>query len=205
MKKGRILLLLLCVCLTACTGQQGTVSWGQVTGTEMPETAEANVCESETETPEMIYVDVTGAVKHPGVVKVPYGARVYEAIAKAGGMTEDAASEYINQASVLTDGQQIKIYTLEETLERDVQPEGGSAQGTEKCEEDSDTQGKININEATAEELMELPGIGEAKAADIIRYREENGDFQTIEEIMNISGIKEAVFEKIRDKIVVTQ
>ena len=63
-------------------------------------------------------------------------------------------------------------------------------------------QGKVNINEAAAEELMTLPGIGESKAADIIRYREENGGFDRIEDIMNISGIKEAVFGKIKDKIV---
>ena len=65
--------------------------------------------------------------------------------------------------------------------------------------------GKVNINQASEEELMTLPGIGASKAADIVRYREEQGGFEQIEDIMNISGIKEAVFEKIKDKITVQQ
>ena len=104
--------------------------------------------------------------------------------------------ELVNQAALLSDGQQIRVYTCEE-----------AAQGAVSVVEEQGTketaQGKININQAGAEELMTLPGIGESKAADIIRYREENGGFERIEDIMNISGIKEAVFSKIKDKIVI--
>ena len=141
-------------------------------------------------------MDVTGAVKEPGVVTLSEGARVYEAIAEAGGFSDDAAVELVNQAALLSDGQQIRVYTCEE-----------AAQGAVSVVEEQGTketaQGKININQAGAEELMTLPGIGESKAADIIRYREENGGFERIEDIMNISGIKEAVFSKIKDKIVI--
>ena len=144
----------------------------------------------------LIYVDVTGAVKEPGVVTLSEGARVYEAIAEAGGFSDDAAVELVNQAALLSDGQQIRVYTCEE-----------AAQGAVSVVEEQGTketaQGKININQAGAEELMTLPGIGESKAADIIRYREENGGFERIEDIMNISGIKESVFSKIKDKIVI--
>lgn len=223
MKKIRLLLLLLCVCIAACAKQEGTVTWEQVINSDMTETkvpeSETQVSAKETdasgeqngfvdttETSAMIYVDVVGAVHRPGVVAVPYGARVYEAIAMAGGMREDAAAELVNQAAVLADGQQIRIYTQAEAQKMDMDAlaklQTGSAGETAKK---GNAQGKININEAAAEELMELPGIGEAKAADIIRYREEHGGFQNIEEIMNISGIKEAVFDKIKDKIVVTQ
>lgn len=214
MKKGMILLLLFCVCINGCAGQQKDIFWEQVvretgaaeteTVSAVRETQDLNAKETDTETHEAeIYVDVTGAVQHPGVVKVPYGARVYEAIGQAGGLREDAAAELINQAAVLTDGQQIRVYTQEEAEEAALPAPDGGQEGNAGGGENA--QGKININEAAAEELMTLPGIGEAKAADIIRYREENGGFGTIEEIMEIRGIKEAVFDKIKDKIAVTQ
>ena len=148
----------------------------------------------------LIYVDVTGAVKCPGVVTVPSGARVYEAIEKAGGFLEDAAAEFVNQAAVLADGQQIRVYTRDEAADLGAASLGAASTAAET--EAKAGQGKININEATAEELMTLSGIGKSKAADIIRYREENGGFKKIEDIMNISGIKEAVFSRIKDKIV---
>lgn len=147
----------------------------------------------------LIYVDVTGAVNRPGVVTLPFGARVYEAVAKAGGFSEEAAAELVNQAAVLSDGQQVRVYTRDEAEDMTVTlPDAGNGPAAAG----EAVQGKVNINEAAAEELMTLPGIGESKAADIIRYREENGGFDRIEDIMNISGIKEAVFGKIKDKIV---
>lgn len=218
MRKFVILLLLFCAGISGCTGQEKEISWEQVTGeTASDESEEAlkGQRESAFEGKEtaaetqisVIYVDVTGAVNHPGVVKLPSGARVYQAIEQAGGMRQDAAAELVNQAAVLADGQQIRVYTQEEAQEpvisNQVGIQNGAAGGT--ADGSGYAQGKININEATAEELMTLPGIGEAKAADIIRYREENGGFSAIEEIMEISGIKEAVFGKIKDKIAVTQ
>ena len=152
---------------------------------------------SEKETlPSFLYVDVAGAVNKPGVVKLPGGSRVYEAIEQAGGFREEAKQDSVNQAAFLEDGQQLYIYTEEEYENFSRQP-GGADASAEAAD------GKININQASEAELMTLPGIGEAKAADILRYREENGRFEQIEDIMNISGIKEAVFSKIKDKIMV--
>lgn len=144
-----------------------------------------------------ICVYVCGAVEKPGVFRLPSGSRVFEAIAQAGGLREDAAFTAVNQAAVLEDGMQVTVPTQEEV-------ESGAANGTWSPSENGETrEQKVNINTATAEELKTLPGIGDAKAADIIEYRQSTGGFQTIEEIKNISGIKDAVFERIKDKIVV--
>lgn len=152
------------------------------------------------ETEGNIFVYVCGAVEHPGVVEVPAGSRVFEAIREAGGMTADAAGFAVNQAALLEDGQQITVPTVEEaadwTPEESVQ---ASAAGTT----DADGEKKVNINTAAADELITLPGIGEAKAAGIIEYRESAGGFQSIEEIKDVSGIGDAVFEKIKDRIVI--
>ena len=142
-----------------------------------------------------ICVYVCGAVCEPGIYELEEGARVYEAVELAGGMTEEASEASVNLAREAEDGGQIYIPTLEEAASQGVVPgaEGASA----------DVPRKVNINTASAEELMTLTGIGEAKAKSIMRYREENGGFQSTEELMEISGIKEGVFEKIKDDITI--
>lgn len=136
-----------------------------------------------------VVVYVCGAVERPGVYELPAGSRIYEALEAAGGMTEEAFEGYLNQACLLEDGEQLFVPTQEERNAQE--PNAGSADG------------KINLNTATKEELMTLTGIGESKAESIIRYREENGRFQSIEDIMKIEGIKSGVFHKIKDHIVV--
>ena len=153
--------------------------------------------QEESEQPTTIYVDVSGAVVNPGVYTLSSQARVYEAIDMAGGFTELAATSYVNQAKPLKDGQQINVPTIEEAdhlplLIEETQQESGLS-GTSL----------VNINEAGVEELTTLSGIGTAKAEAIIAYRQSNGRFQTIEEIKNIEGIKEGVFNKIKDKITI--
>lgn len=152
------------------------------------------------QTESSIYVYICGEVNDPGVVEVPEGARVFEAIEKAGGMTEDAAEFAVNQAALLSDGQQVTVPSLEEaagwTAQESVQPFGGE-------EAAADGGKKVNINQAAADELMTLPGIGESKAEGIIEYRESAGGFESIEEIKNVSGIGDAVFEKLKDRIVI--
>lgn len=106
----------------------------------------------------------------------------------AGGFTKDAAEEAVNLAEPVTDGMQVIIPTKE-------------AEQQKKTEEVRSRSGMVNINTATAEELCSLPGVGESRAQDIITYRTKHGAFQTIEEIMQVSGIKEGLFEKIKDKI----
>lgn len=151
------------------------------------------------ETDGRAFVYVCGAVKAPGVYELAGSARVYEAITLAGGMRDDAAAEALNQARVVTDGERIYIPTLEE-LEKGI-ADGDMPKVTEP---DSSNRGKLNINTAGREELKTLPGIGDSKADSIISYRESNGHFKSIEELMNVEGIKEGVFNKIKDSIIVT-
>lgn len=133
-------------------------------------------------------VYVCGAVQHPGVYELAEGSRVYEALALAGGVTDEASPTAVNQAQLLTDGEMLEILTVDQAMERE------TAQETE-------SDGRVNINTADAEELKTLPGIGEAKADSIIAYREKNGAFAAIEDIKNIEGIKDGVFAKLEDHI----
>ncbi len=149
---------------------------------------EADIQKQKSGEMEKIYVYVCGAVKQAGVYELPAGSRVYEAIELAGGLMEEAAAAQINQAEILKDEQQIYVPTQAE------------AEKQQTLEAEA-SDGKINLNTAGQEELMSLPGIGKSKADGIIKYREENGPFQTIEDIMLISGIKEGLFNQIRDKI----
>ena len=144
-----------------------------------------------------VTVYVCGAVCYPGVYVLPEGARIVNAVEAAGGMSTDADREYINQAMLLTDGMKVYVPTLEETEDMSAVSfkDGTGAVGY------GPESGMVNINTGTEEELMTLPGIGKAKAALIIEYRESNGSFRTIEDLMNISGIKEGLFNRIRDKI----
>lgn len=138
---------------------------------------------------EQIYVYVCGAVVKAGVYAMPKDSRIYEAIQMAGGFTEQAGIAQINQAEVLEDEAYIYVPTKDEAA-------SGAVSGKQTGQ---DT--KIDLNRADKDELMKIPGVGEAKASQIIQYREEHGRFKKIEDIMNISGIKEGLFEKIRDYI----
>lgn len=133
-------------------------------------------------------VYVCGAVVHPGVYELAEGSRIYEAVAMAGGMTDDASPTAVNQAKLLTDGEMIEILTADEEQEQRI---------TQEAESD----GKVNLNTADAEELKTLPGIGDAKANSILAYRERHGAFAAIEDIKNIEGIKDGVFAKLEDYI----
>lgn len=152
-----------------------------------------------------IYVHICGAVKKPGVYPVTGTARVADLIKAAGGLTKQAADNSVNQARLLEDGEQIYIPTKKE-WETSGQVIAGRQEtaGQEGETEVSQTgQGLVNINTADKETLMTLAGIGESKAESIISYREENGDFQTIEDLKKITGIKDGVFEKIRQHITI--
>lgn len=135
-----------------------------------------------------IYVHITGQVEKPGVYSVDYKTRVFELIELAGGLEKDAYVDNLNMVSELKDGQKLHIYTVEEWNIKQVADENA---------------GMVNINTANVERLMTLPGVGEARAKAIIAYRENNGEFQCIEDIMKVTGIKEAAFAKIRDLICV--
>jgi competence protein ComEA len=143
----------------------------------------------------MVYVFITGCVVHPGVYEIPENTRLYELVDEAGGFTEDADTQFLNLAQTVEDGAKITVYSVEETALTD--------SAVQEMTQEQQGDSRININTADRNELMTLPGIGESKADAIIRYREENGKFSAIEEIMNISGIKEGAFGKIKDLITV--
>ncbi|MDD6193333.1 MAG: ComEA family DNA-binding protein [Lachnospiraceae bacterium] len=132
------------------------------------------------------FVQVSGAVKNPGVYQLPVGSRVYQAIEKAGGLRDDACAKDLNQARVLTDGEMIHVNTVEES-EAEMSP----GQGDDR----------VNINTATAEELTSLPGIGKTRAQTIIDYRESNGLFSAPEDLMKVSGIGESTYNKLSGAI----
>ena len=163
----------------------------------------------------MIYVDVCGAVANPGVFQLAAGSRVFQAIEAAGGYLPEAALTCVNRAGVLTDGQQLYILTQEEMERQGLDPaemakasdgqisgSAGTGQNTgmtAQVQQDN----RININTADEVQLTTLTGIGATRAQAIIAYREENGPFAAIEDIMNVQGIKEGTFAKIKDEIVV--
>ncbi len=134
----------------------------------------------------IIYVHVCGAVMKEGVYELPEGSRAYQAIEMAGGFQTDAAVTQINQAEVLDDETMLYVPTVKEMEQRQLTDDG-----------------KVNLNTASQEELMTLTGVGEAKARQIIQYRQSHGTFQTIEDVMKIPGIKEGLFEKIKEDITI--
>lgn len=146
----------------------------------------------------LCYVYVCGAVAEPGVYMLPENSRIYEAVAMAGGLADGADWGYVNQAAILTDGQMIKIPTKEETASGSFAGNEGQTAGMR--EQDSD-DGRIDLNHASVETLMTLPGIGQAKAESIAAYREKSGGFSSVEELMSVDGIKEGVFNRIKDCI----
>ena len=167
-----------------------------------------------------IYVDVCGAVVNPGVYELSSDSRVFQAIEKAGGYLPGAAASYLNRARSLYDGQQIYVPTQEEvdsqtipltqdeTAQDGVVQEGTAQTGT-AADNTADGAGttqagqRIDLNTADVSQLSTLTGVGESKALAIIAYREENGPFTSIEDIMNVPGIKEGTYEKIKDKIAI--
>ena len=181
--------------------------------------------------PELIYVFVCGAVAQEGVYELPAGSRVYQAVEAAGGYAADADTSYINQADPVTDAQKLEIPTVEEAeklreeaalaaenrqAETDAEsgsgPDGaaagyanyGAGQVNNGAGQADDAAARlININTADEATLQTLPGIGAAKAASIVRYREANGGFSSIEEIKKVSGIGDITYENIKGCITV--
>ena len=148
----------------------------------------------EAEEPLILLVDIKGAIKHPGLYKINEGDRVQDVIDLAGGLKEDADEKQVNLAQRLQDEMVIYIPTIGEEIEH-IQPNISST-NTQNAQD-----GKVAINHATAEEIQTLNGIGPKKAETIIAYREENGPFHTIEDLLNVSGIGEKTLENIRDQI----
>lgn len=171
--------------------------------------------ENKKDSVEYVIVDIKGEVTTPGVYELIKGSRVIDVINEAQGLTSNANTRYINLSKILEDGDAIVIYSNDE-IENASKEEKIEVTTPCVCEdvnsacienntnkENNQTSEKININTATQEELTSLSGIGESKAKSIIKYREENGNFKSIEDIMKVSGISENLFAKIKENITV--
>jgi len=159
---------------------------------------------SPTPTPQPIRVYVSGEVGAADVYELPAGSIVADAVAIAGDFTEEAAADLINLAQPLADGMHIHIPAASEVEAEGQQPiiSGPASAVSSAAAADRDGE-RININSASLEELEKLPGVGPATAQKIIDYRESNGPFEEIEEIMEVSGIGEAKFEQMEGLITV--
>lgn len=175
------------------------------------ESKESEVGKIAEEKSEEIAVHICGAVNNPGVYYFKEKQRVHEGIVKAGGFREDADMDYLNQALFLEDGMKIIVPTKEETkLLKDSKEGNGEKeflQGTSfsTLNETKEQKQKINLNTADKALLCTLPGIGESRAESILAYRQEHGDFEKTEDIMKVSGIKEAAYEKIKEYVTVSK
>nr|WP_241559284.1 helix-hairpin-helix domain-containing protein [Lysinibacillus halotolerans] len=158
---------------------------------------EKEITEEELKT-EKILVDVKGAVKYPGVYELTMENRVIDAIELAGGYTEEAETKAINHAQKLQDEMVIFVPKIGEVIENSLS--GGIATSV-PSQNSGNTNDKVNINNADEATLTTLPGIGPSKAQAIISYREENGPFESIDELKNVSGIGDKTFEKLMDLI----
>lgn len=143
-----------------------------------------------------IVIDIKGEVHQPGIYRLKSGARMYELIEQAGGLTEEASETAINLAQVLQDQQMVIVFHQEDEGFMEINASGVS---------DSQTAATlINLNHADAQQLQELPGVGTKKAEAIIAYREEYGFFKQIDDLKKITGIGEKTFESLREMITVT-
>lgn len=162
---------------------------------------------AEIEEKSQIIVHIAGEILNPGVISLDEGARIIDAINKAGGITNEADLSKVNLAYILEDAQKIYIPNVnEKEIIENMSSEivkSGSTQENSNTGEKLKNGEKININTATQKELKKLTGIGESIALRIINYRKENGKFNTIEDIKNVSGIGESKFNKIKNDIIV--
>ena len=164
---------------------------------------ELNEKENNNKDNELFYVDIKGAVVNPGVYALDSNKRIIDAIKMAGGFLDNSDTSLINLSKYIEDEMVIVVYTREELESNnnidysfnDAYYDVGSSNNIDKV--------LININVASFDELISLSGIGEVKARAIIAYREENGKFNNIEDIKNVSGIGNSVYEKIKDFITV--
>ncbi|MGN0423942.1 MAG: helix-hairpin-helix domain-containing protein [Acetatifactor sp.] len=189
----RLLFLFGLLVLSGCGEEEGVLI-GQPSsetgaGQQVPELEVLPESEDPEET-ETIVVFVCGAVRFPGLVTLPVGSRVGDALELAGGFAENADPCWVNLAQTVGDGEKIYFPTIEE---------GVSLSGDGEQREKS----LVNLNTAGKQELCTLPGIGESRAADIIDYREEKGKFQNIRDVMKVPGIKQTLYDQIKDKITV--
>ena len=202
MKKSIFIITIFFMCMFCACGKEEQVildeSETYLQESQSEGMTESSVEVSSSESGSTIFVHVCGKVNDPAVYEFENGARVVEAIEKAGGFMEDAATDYLNLAKELSDGEKIYVPDKEEAAGLKPQNEGIAAESSGNV---VSADSRININTASKEELLSLKGIGDSRAQDIINYRTENGKFAAIEDIMKVPGIKQGAFNKIKDNI----
>lgn len=186
-----------CFIMSGCSLKSKDVKWElddtassatqAMNGNESPQSP---IEDTKVKEPKMILVHICGEINNPGVYELAENSRLYEAIDAAGGMTNKADKEFLNLARTVTDGEQICV------------PDKYSANQVRDLQNTSKSK-LININTASEKELTSISGIGESRANAIISYREKNGQFKKIEDIKKVQGIKDSLFNKIKDKITV--
>lgn len=184
--KIRLFIFLLLLFLSACGTKQEQDTLMSLFDKQQEVLSE----ETELITGQNVFVYICGEVVSPGVYEVPAESRIWDVLLAAGGFTEEAAAESINLAKKVEDGMQITVPSLSEEEER-------------KQEAERKAAGLVNLNTASKEELCTIPGIGESRAEAILAYRNAQGGFSSVEEIMQVDGIKEGLYAKIQDKIYV--
>ena len=192
MKKIISLFLAILVLLFTGCGEDGILLSQDTESTQVQNEAASEENEEAALSNESMYVYICGEVMEPGVYPLPEHSRIYELVEMAGGFTEDAAPESVNLAQELTDGQMINI------------PSAGDEQDLSQPGPEAGADGdKVNINTASKELLMTLNGIGETKAESILSYREQNGPFDSLEDLMQVDGIGQGTYSKIKDMITI--
>jgi len=161
---------------------------------------EENTISNEETVEQEIIIHVTGAVKNQGIIKTNKGARIADAIDAAGGTTNEADLSKINLAYEVEDGEKIYVPNINDEINAETVTQEA---GENVLESNSAKSIKVNINSATQTELETLSGIGPSTALKIINYREENGEFNKIEDIKNVPGIGDVKFENLKDSICV--
>lgn len=183
---GGMLAALFIIAVAVMSNIRGEPAGSNAVPAEAAASSSGRAAKKEPKENDEIVIDLKGAVKKPGVYEMRAGERVHHLLKKAGGTVKNAEEKQVNLAAVLQDGMVIYIpYEGEEGVQTGA---GGEAE-------------TVNINTASTEELQAIPGVGPSKAEAITAYREENGPFQTVEDITNVSGIGEKTFEKIKSSI----
>ncbi len=175
--------------------QVDTTMWEE---TSLTTTAEVATDATKERTETMIYVDIKGAVKVPGIYQLKNQQRIWDALALAGGVSEEADTAQVNYAQKVKDQMIIYVPKKGESVAQSLETLQESAPAQQNQEE------KINVNTATEAELQTISGIGAKKAQEIIRFRDEQGPFKTIEELKNVPGIGEKTVERLKDMLTVT-
>ncbi|HFR3591187.1 ComEA family DNA-binding protein [Streptococcus suis] len=173
--------------------------------TDFPQTEQASSSQEQTEEtstevskePSQLVIDVKGAVAKPGLYTLAAGARVNDAVEAAGGLTSQADPKSINLAQKLSDEAVVYVASKDENISVVASTTASSAMSQEGNES------KVNLNTATEADLQTISGIGAKRAADIIAYREANGDFKSVDDLNNVSGIGDKTMESIRPYVTV--